>query len=44
MTDLDTCVDRILNPTKAEFNKEYGLKFKPVLITGLTNNWKAKEK
>ena len=37
-------IDRISNPTKAEFNENYGLKSKPVLITGLMDNWEAKTK
>jgi histone arginine demethylase JMJD6 len=37
-------IDRISKPTKSEFNENYGLKSKPVLITGLMDNWKAKTK
>src|SRR5258708_25213994 len=37
-------IDRISNPTKSEFNENYGLKSKPVLITGLMDNWEAKTK
>ena len=37
-------VDHISNPAKFEFNEKYGLKFKPVLIKGLTDKWGAKTK
>ncbi len=42
--NIYTNVDHITNPTKYEFNEKYGLKFKPVLIEGLMDNWKAKTK
>src|ERR1700692_3353776 len=41
LTNYDK-IDRIANPTKSEFNENYGFKSKPVLITGVTDNWKAK--
>lgn len=34
-------VERISGPSKAVFNKQYGFASRPVLITGMTDNWNA---